>query len=242
MTKTRVLIVEDEFIIAEDISETLRELGYQVVGNATNYQEAINAFNTQAIDIVLVDINLGEEKDGIDVGTALREKYQLPFIFITSHADKTTVDKAKQLKPNGYLVKPFDKNDLYTSIEIALSNFSNKNDPTQEQNEEEATSEAMFIKDGTAFIKIKFEDIWFVKSDGNYVSIKTEQKKHLIRKTLKEFGATLPVNRFFQVSKSYIINLEYIDSVHSDHLIVKQQEVPIGREFKEAFMKKVNLG
>lgn len=241
MTKTRVLIVEDEFIIAEDISETLRDLGYVVAGNATNYQEAITAFETQKIDVVLVDINLGEEKDGIDVGTVLREKYQLPFIFITSHADKTTVDKAKQLKPNGYLVKPFDKNDLYTSIEIALSNFSNKAEAAQDKQEEEPTSEAMFIKDGTAFIKIKFEDIWFIKSDGNYVSIKTEQKKHLIRKTLKEFGATLPANNFFQVSKSYIINLAYIDSVHSDHVLVKQQEIPIGREFKEDFIKKVNL-
>ena len=242
MAKTRVLIVEDEFIIAEDMSETLRQLGYEVAGNAINYKEAVHSFDTQKIDIVLVDINLGEEKDGIDVGTILREKYQLPFIFITSHADKTTVDRAKHLKPNGYLVKPFDKNDLYTSIEIALSNFLKTTDTKPADQAESQTKDAVFIKDGIAFIKIKFEDIWFVKSDGNYVSIKTEQKKHLIRKTLKEFGATLPADSFFQVSKSYIINLDCIDSVHSDHVMVKKQEVPIGREFKEAFFKKVNLG
>lgn len=241
MAKTRILIVEDEFIIAEDISETLRELGYDVIGNATNYQEAIKAFEAEGIDVVLVDINLGEEKDGIDVGTALREKYQLPFIFITSHADKATVDKAKNLKPNGYLVKPFDKNDLYTSIEIALSNFANTPQVQNLNPSEKAANEEMFIKDGTTFINMKFDDILFIKSDGNYISIKTEQKKHLIRKTLKEFGATLPPSKFFQVSKSYIINLACIDSVHSDHVIVKQQEIPIGREFKEAFLKKVNL-
>ena len=81
---TRVLVVEDEFIIAEDISETLRSLGYLVTGNATGYKEALTMIATQKPDIVLVDINLGEEKDGIDVGTAIREQHQLPFIFITS--------------------------------------------------------------------------------------------------------------------------------------------------------------
>lgn len=238
---TRVLVVEDEFIIAEDISETLRHLGYQVAGNATGYNEAIKLLDTQNPDIVLVDINLGEKKDGIDVGTAIREKYQLPFIFITSHADKTTVDRAKHLKPNGYLVKPFDKNDLYTAIEIALASFLKKPQEQAAETEPSEIKDAIFIKDGTSFIKIKYEDIWLLKSEANYVSIQTAQKKHLIRKTLKEFAATLPPEIFMQVYKSYIINLSYVESVHSDHVVVKKQEVPIGREFKEAFFKKVNL-
>lgn len=238
---TRVLVVEDEFIIAEDISETLRSLGYDVTGNAVNYNEALKFLDSQYPDIVLVDINLGEEKDGIDVGTAIREKHQLPFIFITSHADKSTVDRAKHLKPNGYLVKPFDKNDLYTCIEIALASFSRQPQKEPAANETES-NDAIFIKDGTTFIKIKHEDIWYLKSEANYVLIQTAHKKHLIRKTLKEFASTLPANRFIQVYKSYIINLSYVESVHADHVVVKQQEVPIGREFKEAFLKKVNIG
>ncbi len=239
---TRILVVEDEFIIAEDISETLRSLGYEVVGNATNYYEAVKFLDEKTSDAVLVDINLGDKKDGIDVGTAIKETYKLPLIFITSHADKTTVDRAKHLKPNGYLVKPFDKNDLYTSIEIALSNFTANTavapPPAEPVDDPE---HVVFIKDGTTFIKLKHDDIWYVKSDGNYISIHTPQKKYLIRKTLKDFGSTLPADTFFQVYKSYIINLHHVESVHSDHVIVKQLEIPIGREFKEAFLKKVNI-
>ncbi len=238
---TRILVVEDEFIIAEDISETLRSLGYEVVGNATNYYEAVKFLDEKTSDAVLVDINLGGKKDGIDVGTAIKETYKLPFIFITSHADKTTVDRAKQLKPNGYLVKPFDKNDLYTSIEIALSNFTANSVTAPPAGPAEDPEQVVFIKDGTTFIKLKHDDIWYVKSDGNYISIHTPQKKYLIRKTLKDFGSTLPGDTFFQVYKSYLINLRHIESVHSDHVIVKQQEIPIGREFKEAFLKKVNI-
>lgn len=238
---TRILVVEDEFIIAEDISETLRSLGYEVVGNATNYYEAVKFLDVKTTDAVLVDINLGGKKDGIDVGTAIKETYKLPFIFITSHADKTTVDRAKHLKPNGYLVKPFDKNDLYTSIEIALSNFTANTAAAPPAEAADDPEHTVFIKDGTSFVKLKHEEIWFVKSDGNYISIHTPQKKYLIRKTLKDFGSTLPPDTFFQVYKSYIINLHHIQSVHSDHVTVKQQEIPIGREFKEAFLKKVNL-
>ncbi len=239
MASTNILIVEDEFIIAEDTSETLQQLGYNVVGNVRNYDSAIEALTTQSVDIALIDINLGEEKDGIDVGTTIRETFDLPFIFLTSHADKTTVERAKHLKPNGYLVKPYNKKDLYTSIEIALANFSKK--PETISSEEPSSKDAIFIKEGTGFTKLKFEDIWFVKSDGNYVSIKTAQKKHLIRKTLKELGLTLPGDLFFQIHKSHIINLSYIDSVHSDYVMVKQQEIPIGREFKEPFLKKVKI-
>lgn len=238
---TRILVVEDEFIIAEDISETLRSLGYEVVGNATNYFEAIQFLEEKKTDAVLVDINLGGKKDGIDVGTSIKETYRLPFIFITSHADKTTVDRAKNLKPNGYLVKPFDKNDLYTSIEIALSNFSSPA-PTRVAEPSETADNTVFIKDGTTFVKLRHDEIWFVKSDGNYINIHTAQKKYLIRKTLKDFGATLPPDTFFQVYKSYLINLHHIQSVHADHVMVKQHEIPIGREFKESFLKKVNLG
>ncbi len=238
---TRVLVVEDEFIIAEDISETLRSLGYLVTGTAMGYNEALKLLDTQKPDIVLVDINLGEEKDGIDVGIAIREKYQLPFIFITSHADKTTVDRAKHLKPNGYLVKPFDKNDLYTGIEIALANFSKKPEEQPLENDASESKDALFIKDGTTFIKIKHEDIWYLKSEANYVSIHTAQKNHLIRKTLKEMGLILPQTLFFQIHKSFIINTSYIDSVSGGVVLIKKEEIPIGREYKELFFKKIKI-
>ncbi len=237
---TRILVVEDEFIIAEDISDTLRSLGYVVVGNATNYYEAVKFMDEKTTDLVLVDINLGNKKDGIDVAESIKEKYKLPFIFITSHADKTTVERAKHTIPNGYLVKPFNKNDLYTGIEIALSNFITQSFPLVIETTDEPAN-TVFIKDGTTFIKIKHTDIWFVKSDGNYISIQTPQKKYLIRKTLKEFGSTLPPETFFQVYKSYIVNLNHIHSIHSDHIVIKDQEIPLGREFKEAFLKKVNI-
>lgn len=238
--QTRVLVVENEFIIAEDILETLMELDYQVAGCAHTYNEALSMINTSKPDIVLLDINLGEEKDGADLGKVIRENYQIPFIFITSHADKTTVEKAKHLKPNGYLLKPIDKNDLYTSIEIALANFSKQSLPSNSL-ETADINNTLFIKDGTSFIKLKFNDILFVKSEANYVSIQTIEKKHLIRKTLKVFGATLPSELFLQIHKSYIINIGCIKSLHSDHVMIGLHEIPIGREFKESLLKRVKL-
>lgn len=236
MSLFNVLIVEDEFIIAEDAGEIVQELGYNVIGNVRNFDEAIEVLNLKKVDIALIDINLGEEKDGVDLAAEIRKTYHIPFIFITSNSDVSTVNRAKVQKPNGYLLKPFDKKDLYTSIEIALSNYN-----IEPVNNDAEKKDFIFVKDSNTFVKLKLSDIWFVKSEGNYVSIKTEKKSYLIRSSLKEFSVQLPTNLFFQTHKSYLINLDCIDSISGQIVMVKSFEVPIGRDFKDSFMKRVNL-
>jgi len=119
----RILIVEDNVIIADDMQSMLEEIGYEIVDNVIVYEQAEEVLKTQEVDLVLIDIILASDKTGIDLGKHIRENYDIPFIFVTSNSDRATVENAKTVKPNGYLVKPFEQQDLYTSIEIALSNF-----------------------------------------------------------------------------------------------------------------------
>jgi CheY-like chemotaxis protein len=123
MSQSKVLIVEDEFIIAEDLKEILLELGYRVTGIAKDIEEAKNKLTQEVPDIALLDIRLRAGDDGIDLARFIRKNYKLPIIFITSYSDKDTLNQAKQVKPDGYLVKPIEKGDIFSSIEIALSNF-----------------------------------------------------------------------------------------------------------------------
>lgn len=120
-----ILIVEDEPLIAEDIQGYLEESGFSVTGIAHNGDEALKLLNNQKPDALLLDINLGIPPDGIELAGMIREKYELPFVFLTSHADKGTLERAKQTFPAGYLLKPFDGRDLMTSLEIALFNHFN---------------------------------------------------------------------------------------------------------------------
>lgn len=128
MQKIKALIVEDEIIIAEDINQILESLNYEVVGIALKYSQAIEYLSTKAIDIVLIDIVLGGSKTGVDLAATINEEFKVPFIFLTSHADAATVKLAKSVHPRGYLLKPFTKDDIFATLEIALDDKDCKKD------------------------------------------------------------------------------------------------------------------
>jgi two-component system, LytTR family, response regulator LytT len=117
-----ILIVEDNLMIAEMAKQMLLELGYSVVGVAKNYAET-NRYLEQSrpIDVAILDINLSDEKSGIDVGVLLRDKYKIPFVYLTSYTDPQTIKAAVSTAPSAYLIKPFSKSDLFASIEIIRS-------------------------------------------------------------------------------------------------------------------------
>lgn len=124
--KYRILVVEDEPLIAEDLVGFLEENDFHSVGVAHNYDSAIEKIKTTQPQAVLLDINLGEKKDGIDIGQEIRDHYDLPFIYLTSYSGKQVLERAKKTRPDGYLLKPFDGRDVMTSLEIAIYNHLEK--------------------------------------------------------------------------------------------------------------------
>ena len=120
----RVLIVEDEALIAAEIEMYLEQGGYKVVGHARNGDLALDLVASRNPDIVLLDITIKGTLDGIDVAHIIRKNHKIPFVFLTSHADSVTLSKAKQSMPYGYIVKPFTANDIKSNLEIALFKHS----------------------------------------------------------------------------------------------------------------------
>lgn len=245
--KVNILVVEDELIVAEDMRMMLESLGYNVVGIAMDYSEALDLLKEASPDVVLCDITLGGVKSGIDVGLEVRKSYDLPFVFITSHTDRTTVEKAKQVRPNGYLVKPFESEDLFTSVEMALVNYTSGTEVANANQESTGIEESgllirnsLYIKDGHLFVKVKIDDLLWIKSDGNYLELHTSQKRYLIRSSLREFMIKLPPKRFFRIQKSYVVNLEEIEAINGSNLLVRGQKLPIGRSFRELLLKQLN--
>lgn len=124
MAAIKILIVEDEPLIAEDLVDLLERADYHVLGIAYKAETALKKLQTYTPDIVLLDINLNGKLSGIDVAHLINKHYQLPFIYITSFADRDTIEKVRETHPMGYLVKPFNEQSLYTTLEIALYNFA----------------------------------------------------------------------------------------------------------------------
>ncbi len=239
MSKIKIVVVEDEVIIADNICNTLVDLGYDVSEPAISYSEAISTIDAYRPDLIILDIQLSGNKDGIDLAWKIREDYDIPFIFLTSNADKLTVDRAKKVDPPAYLVKPFDKDDLYTSIEIALFNFQKKN---VVKSESVTIKDALFVKQKKMLVKLKFDDILFIRSDHIYIEIMTIDKKIvLVRDSLNEYINKLNQS-FLRVHRSYIINLTHLQAINHNLILINDHEIPIGKNYRDELLHKIKLG
>lgn len=126
VSELKVLIVEDEPLIAEHIATYLAKAEFAVCGIAHDDEEAIHQLRSFMPDAVILDINLDSEQDGIQIAEYINQKYQVPFLFLTSYADRDTLERAKKVEPWGYIVKPFNEKTLIASLEIAIYNFAQR--------------------------------------------------------------------------------------------------------------------
>ena len=123
MPSKKVLIVEDDLFIAEDLRGFLLEFGYAVPAIARSMEEAIHAIEKWQPQAALLDINLGQPASGLDIARWINEHHPMPFIYLTSYADDGTVQEASGTHPGAYLLKPFTGPDIKVALEIAISNF-----------------------------------------------------------------------------------------------------------------------
>jgi diguanylate cyclase (GGDEF)-like protein len=120
MSQKKILIVEDESIIAEDISDSLISLGYSITGMVYSGEEAIEAAAQFRPDLILMDVNLQGEMDGITAAAEIRSRFQIPVVYLTAYTDENTLRRVNATKPYGYIVKPFEEKNLHTTIQLAL--------------------------------------------------------------------------------------------------------------------------
>lgn len=230
LIKLKILIVEDELIIAEDLQEILEDLGYEVCGIAISYREALALIEEKSPDLALLDIQLKGGKDGIELAQEINERFHLPFIMLTSHADQHTINRVKEVSPYAYLVKPYNEKEILAGIELAMARFTKENSrkSTVDQEEGVLLKDSLFVRSNGMLVKIKLQDIIYFEADANYTQLFTKDKKFVVRSTLKELEGKLD-SRFVRVHKSYLINLEEINGVHAESVHVGGKVIPISR-------------
>ncbi len=150
--KKKILVVEDEFIIALDIKNILEAEGFEVITNIDNVPDALLTIETQKPNLVLIDINLSGDKNGIDLGHYMLQKDNIPYIYITSNADSTSLERAKATRPHGFIVKPFKPIDLKATVEIVLNNYRHKNLDVKRSDEKITNDTSFRIKAVITFI------------------------------------------------------------------------------------------
>lgn len=254
--KIKIYIVEDEFITQAVLKNNLEDLGYTVVGSADNAENAWEDLQRLDVDLALFDINLAGEKGGIWLGQMVREKLNIPFIYLTAYGDKATINTAVKTQPNGYILKPFTEIDIYTAIEVALNNFNltqkletdhaavPENQPTHSESSHNhvriTADKTLFIKVDKVFYKLRLNDIYYIKSDSNYVEVFIESRKYLVRSTLKNFLDMLPSSMYIQCHRSYVVNVNKIQGVGDGQIqLINGQSIPLSSNYKELVMNRV---
>lgn len=239
MEKIKILVVEDEILIADNICDTLNDLGYITFEPAINYTEALIALEHNKPDIVILDINLSGSKTGLDVAKVINNKHQIPFIFLTSNSDAATVSDVKKVRPSAFLIKPFTKEELYSAVEIALYNTSLKQKFSD--SDKPVVNKGIFIKEKDTYIKVFFNEIVFIKSDHVYVELNLLGKKAMvIRSGLVQILEKLP-NTFIRVHRGYIINTLFLEKVTTNSLVVSNTSIPIGGKYKNNLTSYIKL-
>ncbi|MFT4600030.1 MAG: DNA-binding LytR/AlgR family response regulator [Arenicella sp.] len=249
MAKTNVLVVEDESIVSKDIQHSLKKLGYNVVGAASTGERAFELASSEKPDIILMDIMLKGDINGIEVASRVKEELQIPVIYLTAYADESTLEKAKVTEPYGYIIKPFKEVDLHTSIEMALYKFSKEKEVLKARDlfysiiENKDSKDFIFVKSKSRLVKIKTIDIYFVEALKDYVVINTLDSRYTIHSTMKDIVAKLEQDNFIRVHRSFIVRLDKIASIEYPNLHLEKDKkiIPIGGSFKDDLIKKLNL-
>jgi len=238
MSQLKIGIVEDELIIAEALRQMLVSMGYLTTEIATRYSEAVDMIESEKPDLVLLDINLAGQLDGVDLAYVIRKNFNTPIIFLTANTDPKTIQRVKQVNPSAFLAKPISKEQLFSAIEIAVSNFSATTVSNNTTPAPAARQEFIFIKDGGTFHKVYFNQILYLESEANYVSVHLSDKtKILARTTLNELYEVLAENNFFRVHRCYVVNLQKIEKIGVSEVVVKDKKIPLSKTYKAELLK-----
>ncbi|HLZ88588.1 MAG TPA: LytTR family transcriptional regulator DNA-binding domain-containing protein [Puia sp.] len=255
----RILIVEDEPIIALDLSTGLQQFGYIITGIAEDEPSAVGLFTEKETDIVLMDINLKGEKDGVFTALQLLKIRSVPVIYLTAFTDATTVQRVKQTHPAAFLSKPYTVQNVQIAIELALHNFTAGKTPHQDRPPEPAPdpqrgpgpdlqrgpapdslfqwNDHLFVKVNYRFIKIALAAVLYLAAENNYIHLVTSEKKYLLRLSLQQFMDKIACDKLVRIHRSYIVHLDAIQSFTEQEVTIDKEVLPVGRQYRDSFLQ-----
>lgn len=226
----KILIVEDEVLIADNMGRYLTKKGHQVVGYAISYEEAETLYLQEDPDIVLLDIRLNGPKTGIDFAEFIQQQPNpKPFIFLTSQVDANNINNAKKTFPAGYLSKPIQKESLFACIEITMHKY--------EATQEEELTIALY--DGTKNYVVSVKDILYLQVEHVYVQVHILGENYIIQRSpLKDLLEKLPPELFLQSHRSFAFNIKQISHWDTENIYIQDKAIPVSRSRrKEIFSK-----
>lgn len=221
--KPKVIIVEDDIVISESIALDLTKENYQVIAQCESGEAALNVINDKLPDLIIMDIKLKGDLNGIEVSEKILKQFNIPIIYLTDAADDKTFQKAKETSPSNYLTKPFQSHQLIMAIELAL--FTG---PVSETNDF-----GFFKTVNKEAVKVYYKDILYLKSDKVYCHVMLEDKKHTISQPMKSVLKRIPYRDIVRISKTHCVNKNHVDKIIGNMLFVGNEKIKIGEKYRQ---------
>jgi DNA-binding LytR/AlgR family response regulator len=234
--KVKVVVVEDEIFIAESLRIMLESLGYEVPAMFSSGTEVIKNFKPGFADIVIMDIELANNTNGIDTAIELKKICDPPIIFITSNTDERVRKKAIYgTSALHYISKPFTKLDISIAIDLTLKLAGDKQIAMQKANEfSYLLNDSIFVRDGNSFKKIMISDIRFLRADGSYSVLHYSKTDMTFCENIGFLEEKLAfAKNLVRVHRSYVVNINYITKIQDNRLWIDEEEIPIGITYKK---------
>lgn len=235
MDRIKVIITEDEPVVAADLEKQLTDYGMNVVANFDEGEDVLDFLEKHSADVILMDIQLAGSLDGIDTAQRINNSHTIPIIFLTANTDRQTFNRAKMTFPHSFLSKPFRIKDVIYAIELALDIDA----PTQEaaSQSRKDLNDRIFVRDKDGLYKVLFDQILFVEADGAYTKIITPEKIYTISQTLKNIEEKLDPKNFIRVHRSYVINVKKVDKISEGHVLIDKVEIPVSRTYRDDLLQ-----
>lgn len=235
----KIVLLEDEAIVIQDLVMRLTEMGYEEVKAFTNVPDFTAYTQHNIPDLCIVDINLKGELSGIDAVKELKSKCNIPIIYLTAQGDQQTLEEALETTPSAYLLKPFNEFELHAAIELAMLSYKSK--LQQASKDIEVIDDKVFFKYKNKFQSIAISDLLFLQAEGNYTSIHTACAKYVVICQLGKFEHVFKEQFMFRCHRSYIINLHKVNCFDDMNIFVDDVQIPLSKNYKKQFLERLRI-
>lgn len=243
MDKINILLIEDTKSEEEALTSVLLENDYNIVGVATNYTEALTLFYQHKVDLVIIDVFLNGQPEGITFAETITitPNVAKPFVFLTSSKDRQIFERAKLTKPFSFLLKPFNELEVLYAIEMAIEKFYEQTNVfVSEEQDTVIGNSHLFIKKKNALKKVALQDIIYIEVEERYCNIITSNENYLVALSLTKITEFLDNNTFAKTHRNYIVNTNKISEIIlSENLIVLEgnYKVTLSEKYKDFIHK-----
>ena len=243
MDKINILIIEDTKSESDELATVLVDNEYNVVGIATNYTEALTMFYQNKVDLVIIDVFLNGQPEGITFAETITitPNAAKPFVFLTSSKDRQIFERAKLTKPFSFLLKPFNELEVLYAVEMAVEKFYEQNNVFVSEDQDTVIgNDYLFIKKKNSLKKVAIDDIVYIEVDERYCNIITSTEKFLVALSLTKITTLLDTDKFAKTHRNYIVNINKItEIILSDNLIILEgnHKVTLSEKYKDFIHK-----